>query len=451
MLSLHIGRMCYRPLRQCIESGYVLPLMSEPTPFWGRNQVSALQNVEFVDQCVDEFLKSSCIKELGTAPCVCSPLSVVESNSGKKRLVINLRHLNRFLYKQGFKYEDLRVAMLLFQNGDYLFSFDLKSGYHHVNVADIHQKYLGFSWKDKYFVFTVLPFGLCTACYLFTKLMRPLVRYWRGQGLRVVVYLDDGLCAVNGLGPADEASQLVQRTQDQAGFVVHPGKSVWKPTQRLVWLGFVVDMSLGQIEVPESKIATLRRLLEFAKQSDRVKAKFLASMLGKIMSMSITFRPVSRFMTRSLYAVMESRQSWCEPLQLSEEAKAELYFWSTSLEVYNAQPIWHSPSAVRVVYSDASETGYGGYVVEHGPCVSHGCWTVEEAAESSTWRELSAVCRVLLSVARKLVNARVRWFTDNQNGAHILRVGSRKPHLHAVALSQSSIRYAWSLSGYLGK
>ena len=92
------------------------------------------------------------------------------------------------------------------------------------------------------------------------------------------------------------------------------------------------------------------------------------------MSMSLAFGPVSRFITPSLYRVMESRQAWCELLQLSQEAKAELDFWSSSLESYNAQPIWHSPSAVRVIYSDASETGYGGYVVEHGPCVSHGCW-----------------------------------------------------------------------------
>ena len=88
--------------------------------------------------------------------------------------------------------------------------------------------------EDKYFVFTVLPFGLCTACYRFTKLMCSLVRYWRGQGLRVVAYLDDGLCAVNCMEVAESASQLVRRTLDQAGFAVHPYKSVWKPTQHLV-------------------------------------------------------------------------------------------------------------------------------------------------------------------------------------------------------------------------
>ena len=43
-----------------------------------------------------------------------------------------------------------------------------------------------------------------------------------------------------------------------------------------------------------------------------------------------------------------------------------------------------------------------------------------------TWRELAAVLQVLLGVAKKLTNHRVRWFTDNQNVARILMVGSKK-------------------------
>jgi hypothetical protein len=43
-----------------------------------------------------------------------------------------------------------------------------------------------------YFKFTVLPFGLTTAPYIFTKLLRPIVKHWRSQGISNVVYLDDG-------------------------------------------------------------------------------------------------------------------------------------------------------------------------------------------------------------------------------------------------------------------
>ena len=129
-----------------IETGYVLPLKSEPTPYCRPNQASAIANATFVQQSVEELVDSGCVQSVVDLPYICSPLSVVENSVGKKRLVINLRHLNRFLWKQRFKYEDLRVAMLLFERGDFLFSFDLKSGYHHVEIAKIHTKYLGFSW-----------------------------------------------------------------------------------------------------------------------------------------------------------------------------------------------------------------------------------------------------------------------------------------------------------------
>ena len=171
--------------------------------------------------------------------------------------------------------------MLLLEKGDFLFSFDLKSGYHHVDIAEVHHKYLGFSWCQKWFVFTVLPFGLCTACYLFTKLLRPLVRYWRAQGLRVIIYLDDGLGAERGSEKADVASIMVQDTLRKAGFVPHPVKCRWKPDQRLSWLGFVIDTALGQIEAPASKLDALRSMIRRVTASPMVKAKQLASILGK--------------------------------------------------------------------------------------------------------------------------------------------------------------------------
>ena len=192
-----------------IENGYVLPLKSLPVKFAQCNHSSALNNVSFVDQSVSELFKSGAIREVATLPHICSPLSVVENSKGKKRLVINLRHLNKYLWKEKFKYEDLRIAMLLMEKGDFLFSFDLKSGYHHIDIAEAHQKFLGFEWGGHYYVFTVLPFGLSTACYIFTKMLRPFVRFCRARGLKMIVYLDDGLGAVSGFLEASKASKLV--------------------------------------------------------------------------------------------------------------------------------------------------------------------------------------------------------------------------------------------------
>ena len=41
-----------------------------------------------------------------------------------------------------------------------------------------------------------IAFGLSSAPYVFTKMMRPLVRLWHSKGLKAVAYLDDGVCAL---------------------------------------------------------------------------------------------------------------------------------------------------------------------------------------------------------------------------------------------------------------
>ena len=61
----------------------------------------------------------------------------------KKRLVINLRYVNAFLQKQRFKYEDSRTALSLIQKGDFMCTFDLKSGYHHIDIHEKSQTNLG--------------------------------------------------------------------------------------------------------------------------------------------------------------------------------------------------------------------------------------------------------------------------------------------------------------------
>ena len=88
----------------------------------------------------------------------------------------------------------------MFQQGDWAFFFDLKSGYHHIDIHEDSRTILGFSWgyKDqkRYLFFRVLPFGLSTTCYVFTKLLRPLVKIWTSLGMNDIVYIEDGLGAL---------------------------------------------------------------------------------------------------------------------------------------------------------------------------------------------------------------------------------------------------------------
>ena len=372
-------------------------------------------------------------------PHICSPLSVVENADKKLRLVLNLRYLNQSLQKVKFKYEDLRVALLMFTREDFLFKFDLKSGYHHIDIFGPHQKYLGFAWgidnNPNYFVFTVMPFGLATACYVFTKIMRSLVKYWRGRGLRTVLYLDDGIVAIKGKENAEHESRQVQLDLSKAGLIANNVKSQWVPVKKLTWLGFQIEIEEGKLSVPEQKLMKLVSQLTKAREARVIPATVLASITGKVLSMALALGPVARLMTRNLYTMLNAKSSWYQELLVTQEALEELTFWQDHSKRFNGQNIWPEPSAVRVVYSDASNTGYGGYCVEHGDRVAVGQWSPEEASQSSTWRELRGVHLVLRAFGPKLKNSRVRWFTDNQNVVRIVLYGSRKPILQEEALA----------------
>ena len=82
---------------QIVTESYRLPFIHPPTPAQICNSTSARQDPVFVTNCIDDLLANGCVAEVKDIPLVCSPLSVVTSARGKKRLVIDLRHINLYL------------------------------------------------------------------------------------------------------------------------------------------------------------------------------------------------------------------------------------------------------------------------------------------------------------------------------------------------------------------
>lgn len=125
-----------------------------------------------------------------------------------------------------------------------MIKFDLTSGYHHINIHPDFIRYLGFSWNfngsERYFVFTVLPFGLSSVGYIFTKVLRPLVLHWRAKAYGVIMYLDDGWVC-DSKQNCILMSENMQQDLLHAGFLVNEEKSSWNPVQKLEWLGFEME------------------------------------------------------------------------------------------------------------------------------------------------------------------------------------------------------------------
>lgn len=85
----------------------------------------------------------------------------------------------------------------MLQKGDFIFTFDPKSAYHHIEIFNDHRECWGFSWeidgRNQYYVFNVLPFGRSTAGYIFAKVLREPVKFFRAKGMKIITFLDDGI------------------------------------------------------------------------------------------------------------------------------------------------------------------------------------------------------------------------------------------------------------------
>ena len=222
-----------------IELAYKLPFETLPESVHLKNNKSAEKHAAFVNEAISELVNSGRVVQTSTVPHVVNPLSVSVQASGKKRLILDLRHVNKCLSKKKVKYEDWNVALAYYQQHTYMFSFDLKSGYHHIDIYGEHQMYLGFSWRvpnsqsDSFYVFTVLPFGLSTAPHIFTKVVKPLEKHWRYIGINIAIFLDDGWSLDKSKQTCSANAKTVRHDLISAGFVPNDEKSIWEPTQSL--------------------------------------------------------------------------------------------------------------------------------------------------------------------------------------------------------------------------
>ena len=89
----------------------------------------------------------------------------------------------------------------------------------------------------------MLPFGLSTAPYIFTKLLKPLETRWRLLNIDIALFLDDGCSAEKNFQLCHSNARQVQQDFADSGFITDDSKSVWGPTQQIECLGLLWNSS----------------------------------------------------------------------------------------------------------------------------------------------------------------------------------------------------------------
>ena len=296
---------------------------------------------------------------------------------------------------------------------------------------------MGFKWKDSFYCYTVLAFGLSSAPYLFTKCLKPIVKYWRENGVDIVLYLDDGLGFAKDRLSCDKVSSFVQQSLVEAGLLINYDKSIFNPVQNLEWLGMVWNSVEYSISITGRRIDdTMASLENILILFPFFSARNLARVIGKIMSMYPVIGDLTCLMSRFSYIEIDNRNSWDSLLKRDflDTVHTELQFWFKNLISLNKKSLVSPRLTKRIVYSDASSTAAGAYIVDLDDQIFYQTWTDAEINTSSTSRELKAILLAMRSYTSFLKSQKVVWYTDSKNCASIVKKGSTKQHLQVFAL-----------------
>ena len=114
------------------------------------------------------MLSKGCISKVNYVRTVINPLTIAYNKKGKPRLVLDCRNLNKCLHTFKFKYEDINTARQMFEKGTFLYAFDIRGAYNHIDIFQGHRTYLDFAWCDEtglesMYVYNSLSFGLASA------------------------------------------------------------------------------------------------------------------------------------------------------------------------------------------------------------------------------------------------------------------------------------------------
>ena len=239
--------------------GYVIdfsvtppPRLSCPLYHMDREQEKAL------DQEIAEMVAKKAIEEVNPQKIhFISPMFVVPKKGGRWRPVLNLKSLNQYVRKTHFKMEDIRNLKDILQENDFMAKLDLREAYFSIPMAEESRKFLQFKWKRKCFQFTCLPFGLSSAPYIFTKLLKPVLTCLREQGIRCLMYIDDMLILGKTQEELTHNFQICKSLLISLGFMVNEEKSVAGPLQELEFLGFLISSKSMTLTVTTEKLKSL--------------------------------------------------------------------------------------------------------------------------------------------------------------------------------------------------
>ena len=186
-------------------------------------------------------------------------------------------------------------------------------------------------------------------------------------------------------------------------FTLHPEKSVLKPTQKLTFLGFVLNSKTMTLTLTDAKKENIIKSGEGILNRQYITIRELAQFIGNavatfeaVLTGPLHYRDMKKLKITKL---RENKGKLDAKFTFNEESKTEIKWWIGNIEGCSRNLI--SREVDITIYSDASNTDWGG---ANRVSSINGKWSIEEQDCDINEPELLAIKFSLLSCCKDLCN-----------------------------------------------
>ncbi|CAG2204684.1 unnamed protein product [Mytilus edulis] len=391
---------------------------------------------DLIQKEIEKFLRKEIIEKVSNT---CNDTHGYYSNifirpkkDGSVRVILNLKSFNDNVVKKHFKMETLHTAINNIKLNQFMASVDLKDAYYSVPIQESDKKYLRFRWKNDHYQFKVLPQGLSSSPRVFTKLLKPVYGKLREMGHVNVPYIDDSLLLGDTYHECLKNIEDTVTLLDGLGFTIHPEKSVFLPTQEIVFLGFIINTLNMTLQLTPERKKSLIEQCKLLLYQKKVTIRDLARVIGKMVASEpgvkyapLYFKDLEHFKDKSLKG---NQGNFDAIIELDIKSKELLHWWIDNIMSSCKSMTISQPSVI--FYSDASKTGWGGFNKTY-QLTDNGFWTHDEIFEHINFLELKAALLTLQSLGHMLHDTHIRLYVDNTVAvSYIHNFGGRIPSLH---------------------
>jgi len=357
-----------------------------------------------------------------------STLFTRPKKDGNLRMILNLKPFNKFIKYKHFKMESIETAINCMKPGIYMGSVDLKDAFFSIPMYEPHQKYLKFVFNNICYKFICMPMGYGPSMRIFTKVLKPIYAFLRNRMFESAVYVDDNLLFGGSMAECDNNIWATTNLLRNLGFTIHAEKSILLPTQKIIFLGFILNSLNMTITLTDTKKEKIIMLCQDAIKNPTLSIRKLSCIIGNIVASfpavpygKLHYRSLEKFKVRSLRC---NEGNFDQYVTITEPVISELSWWIRNIG--SAYKNISETEISKTIYTDASRLGWG---IFSNNISNGGKWDHKEQELHINALELLAIKYGIKAFCHK-TNLHIKIMCDNSTAiAYIKNMGGMQSNI----------------------